>query len=209
MSRSELRLYYKTALAEANPVFKGTVSGGQPPPHFAKLHCNVEWHAAHTDLLYAVSVYHIAKRVSKDSDRFEVSQDTIAEYLGADIKSIRPCYQFWIDQGFWEVIQQRPGRSTEYHILDHAEWAARHPGKCCEKLLHAEGDDQLSRDLHGITGKTFWPNYMTALRKTGFQDEQIKSYARTVLEEHRQLIKVGKQRSFHNMLIKHLRDRVQ
>jgi hypothetical protein len=179
------------------------------PSKFSTIFCNIEWHCFEAGTLSAAtaaaSIYHIAYRIHKNSGTFRVGIPTMAEYLGIDDKSVRSAYHFLITKGFFVVLREVQGSSTEYAVVNHEEWAHAHPGKCCQKLDVASTDDSLARALHGITGKNFWQQYLTAIRRHGFNDEQIIAYAKGVWAAHRDNPKGG---SFHTKLQRHLSERV-
>jgi hypothetical protein len=212
VSPGEMLSYYHTALYDAYAkelIGAHAMTGGAPhpnPPKVSKIHCNIEWHSAHFTSQLAASVYHIAYRVSGDSGTFRASIPTLAEHLGVDPKTMRAAYQFLVELGFFVVIREIEGESTEYRVVGHKEWAEEHPGQCCVKLEIPDTDDPLARALHGISGKNFWKQYLDTIRRYGFSDEQIISYAKVVWAAHTANPKGS---SFHNKLTKHLRERDQ
>ena len=178
------------------------------PNRFSTINCNIEWHCFGAGTLVAAAaataLYHIGKRISRDSGVFRVPVSGISEHLGLDIKTARLAYHFLVGNGFFVVLREVPGAPTEYHVLDHNEWAAKHPGKCCVKLtVNTTEPDTLRAALHGITGKNFWDNYMDAIRKCGLADEYVIEQTKVLWSAH---IKNPKG-SFHNKLANHLRDR--
>jgi hypothetical protein len=100
--------------------------------HAAAFHCSAEWHLAKLGK-YPALVHALILRIQTEERDFFGSNDQIAEYFGADGKTIRRVLDVLVDTGFVEVIEERVGESTIYRALTHKEWAAKYPSRCCVK----------------------------------------------------------------------------
>src|SRR6266550_6151346 len=101
--------------------------------HAAAFYCSAEWHLAKLGK-YPALVHALILRVQTDDRDFFGSNDQIAEYFGADEKTIRRILDVLADTGFVEEVEERVGESTIRRALTHKEWAAKYPGCCCMKI---------------------------------------------------------------------------
>jgi hypothetical protein len=86
---------------------------------------------------YPFLVHALALRVQ--APHFYGSAPQIAEYF--HIKKdddIRKALDVLEEDGFMELVSSEPGQSKKYRALTHSEWAAKHPGRCCEKREFAQ-----------------------------------------------------------------------
>jgi len=91
-------------------------------------HCSADWHLTRLGK-YAAPVHSLALRVQQD-DFFYGSPQQVADYFGADDKTIRNVFDRLNETGFFEEIEKRPGQTTIYRALCHTEWSAKYPGQC-------------------------------------------------------------------------------
>ncbi|HWY54256.1 MAG TPA: hypothetical protein VNZ03_07320 [Terriglobales bacterium] len=101
-------------------------------PNTVAFHCSAEWHLAKLGK-YPGLVHALILRIQTEERDFFGSNDQIAEYFGADEKTVRRVLDVLVDTGFVEVIEERVGESTIYRALTHKEWAAKYPSRCCVK----------------------------------------------------------------------------
>lgn len=123
----------------------------------------------------------------RKSGVFSPSAENVAIYFGVHRNTVQRALDELASAEFLELWQVERFAPNAYHIVDHKEWAKRHPGQCVKKSPFPwEGEgDPLGRELHAISGQRvkFLPNQTVALRKFGLSDDRIKAEFRTFLEE--------------------------
>ncbi len=118
-----------------------------PPPTTA-FHCSADWHLSRIGE-YAPEIHALILRVQGEQKDFFGSVPQIAEYFDGDIKTVRDRLHVLRDLGFVEEVEARAGNSVVYRALTHAEWALRHPGRCCVKRVK----NNPSRETVGVEGR--------------------------------------------------------
>lgn len=150
-------------------------------------HCSAEWHLQQMTSRLALAVYSLARKLSGKSGVFSASAENVAMYFGVHRNTVQRTFEELANSGFFELSQTERFRPNVYHVVDHNEWAKRHPRQCVKKSSFpwdGEGDP-LGTQLHAISGQRvkFLPNQVAALRKFGLSDDQIKAEFHTFLEE--------------------------
>lgn len=140
--------------------------------------CSAEWHLKRMKSRFACPLYNWARKLSKQSGGvFYASAEHVAEYFGVDRKTALSALAELAESGFFVIDRTERFKPNTYRVIDHKEWAKRHPGRCVEKESFPwSGDgDPLGRELYAISGGRvkFWPKQMTGLRNLGFSDEDI------------------------------------
>ena len=150
-------------------------------------HCSAEWHLQQMTSRLALAVYSLARKLSRKSGVFSASAENVAMYLGVHRNTIQRALEELAKVGFLELWRVEQFKPNVYHVVDHKEWAKRHPSQCVKKSSFPwEGvGDSLGRELHAISGQRvkLLPNQTVALRKFGLSDDQIKEEFRTFLDE--------------------------
>jgi|HubBroStandDraft_2_1064218.scaffolds.fasta_scaffold05497_6 hypothetical protein len=151
-------------------------------------HCSAEWHLQQVTSRLALAVYSLARKLSGKSGVFSASAENVAEYFGVHRNTIQRALEDLAEISFFELREVERFRPNIYHVVDHKEWAKRHPGQCVKKRSFPwEGEgDPLGRELHAISGQRikFLPNQAGSLRKFKLSDDQIKAELRTFLDEN-------------------------
>jgi hypothetical protein len=178
-------------------------------------HCSSEWHFARLKRKgrgpnYAALIYSFALHLSKKSGVFYASTPRLAEYFGADVRSIRKALRQLVILGFFEKISEEPGATISYRPIHHKAWAANHTGQCTEKAStpwDEEPGDTLGRELHAISGGRFYPrpNFVKAMRNTGHSEADIREHFRTFVLNAQPVGKSGAV-GLSGRFIKHLRN---
>jgi len=141
-----------------------------------RFHCSIEWHLISLGAT-AIAVYNLAYRVAKKSGVFSGSTVEVGKYFGARRQTIGDAFAQLEALGFVEEITngKSDGESNTYRVLSHKEWAAKHPGQCCEKVEFPFGHDELGKQLYAASGgKVMFRDFQMAnYKKTGQTDEQI------------------------------------
>jgi hypothetical protein len=150
-------------------------------------HCSAEWHLQQMTSRLALAVYSLARKLSGTSGVFSASAENVAMYFGVHRNTAQRALEELANFGFFELSQIERFKPNVYHVVDHKEWAIRHPGQCVKKSSFpwdGEGDP-LGTQLHAISGQRvkFLPNQAAALRKFGLSDDQIKAEFHTFLDE--------------------------
>jgi hypothetical protein len=151
------------------------------------LHCSTEYHLARFKSNVAPLIYSLGLRLSQDSGVFYASGETLAPYLKVSYSGILRALRELVSSGFFEVVSREAFRPTAYRILKHEEWAANHPGTCCTRMQFPWSDDPgdpLGIEMFSASGGRvkFYPAYLTALRKTGLDDQAILARWKEFLE---------------------------
>lgn len=150
----------------------------------AHYHCSSEWHLWQLKdrkgrrTPFAAVLYPFAFRMAKKSGRFFGSANRVAEHFGIDPSTVRRAMDALTSAGFFVVISQAYFQSTIYKVVSHEEWAKTHPEHCAIKAEFPwtdEEGDELGVRLYTVSGgRVKWfPNILTALRKTALTDDQI------------------------------------
>ena len=96
--------------------------------------CIPEWHFVRVEgggSRYVGVIYNVALRESlKHGGLFRSSVTTFAEYFRANKKTIRKAIHQLVSLGFFQKVQEVPGRVPVYRVFTHSQWAAAHPGRC-------------------------------------------------------------------------------
>jgi len=150
-------------------------------------HCSAEWHLQQMTSRLALAVYSLARKLSGKSGVFSASAENVAKYFGVHRNTVQRALEELANAGFFDLWEVERFRPNVYHVVDHQEWAKRHPGSCVKKSSfpwQGEGDP-LGRELHAISGHRvkLLPNQTVALRKFGLSDDQIKAEFGTFLDE--------------------------
>jgi len=147
---------------------------------FGNFHCGVEWHLAQLCLICAL-IHPFALRLSRNSRKFACSAARVAEYFGVSVRTVQRAYRELKNSGFFILVEsgQDKFEPSVYQVLTHAEWAARNPGKCVEKIAYqwtAEGDS-LGKALWAASGcqVQFQPFQVKAYRDEGIPEPEIIS----------------------------------
>jgi hypothetical protein len=150
-------------------------------------HCSAEWHLQGMTSRLAPALYSWAWKLSKKSGVFSPSAENVAMYFGVHRNTVQRALEELANVGFLEVWQVEQFKPNVYHIVDHKEWAKRHPGQCVKKSSFPwEGEgDPLGTELHAISGQRvkLLPNQTVALRKFGLSDDEVKAEFHTFLDE--------------------------
>lgn len=150
-------------------------------------HCSAEWHLRQMKSNFAAILYSWARRLTRNSGVFSASVTSVSHYFGVDRKTVLRALGELTRLGLFELKRRARFRPNVYRIIDHKEWAARHPGLCVEKAaLPWDGEgDPLGRQLFAISGQRvkFLPNQMTGLRRLGFSDPEITELFRSFIGE--------------------------
>jgi hypothetical protein len=153
-------------------------------------HCSWERHFALMDSRFVPLLYSWGLRLTVNTESFYASVNRIAEHFGRDRTTVISALKELVHLGWAEVIHKEPGKPVTYRFIEHEEWARNHPDCCVEKeIMPWEGEgDPLGARLHAISGgmTKFFPGQMDALRKSGFEDDQIASEFRTFLDRNPQ-----------------------
>jgi hypothetical protein len=175
--------------------------------------CSSEWHFVRfkgKGAYYAGPIYSLSLRLSKKSGIFSASVPELADYFGADEKTIRKAIRLLGNTGFFNGVSHEPGASVRYRPIRHEEWAKIHPGRCTEKETMPwsnEPSDTLGVELHAISGQRFkpFPNFIRGMRKTHHSDAAIREHFRTFINQQ---IPIGRQwaTGFAGNFIKYLKD---
>jgi len=135
----------------------------------------------------SLAIYSFAQKLSGRSRVFSASAENVALYFGVHRNTVQRALEELANAGFFELREVERFRPNVYHVVDHKEWAKRHPGLCVKKSSFPwEGEgDPLGRELHAISGQRvkFLPNQTVALRRFGLSEDQIKAEFRTFLDE--------------------------
>lgn len=150
-------------------------------------HCSAEWHLQQMTSRLALAVYCLARKLSRKSGVFSASAENVAMYFGVHRNTAQRTLEELANSGFFGLSQIERFKPNVYHVVDHKEWAKKHPGRCVKKSSFpwdGEGDP-LGTQLHAISGQRvkFLPNQAAALRKYGLSDDQIEAEFRTFLDE--------------------------
>jgi hypothetical protein len=117
---------------------------------------------------------------------FSASAEHVAPYCAVERKTVLRALDELRDAGWFELQRSEPFKPNVYRIVEHKEWAKRHPGQCVVKdVMPWDGEgDALGRQLFAISGQrvTFFPNQATGLRALGFSDERIIEAFRTFID---------------------------
>jgi hypothetical protein len=118
---------------------------------------------------------------------FSASAENVALYFGVHRNTVQRALEEIANAGFFALREVEQFRPNVYHVLDHKEWAKRHPGLCVKKSSfpwQGEGDP-LGRELPAISGQRvkFLPHQTVALRRFGISEDEIKAEFRTFLDE--------------------------
>lgn len=179
----------------------------------SRYYCTSEWHLSRftgKGAHYAGLIHSFALRLSKKSGIFSPSIPNLAEYFGADEKTIRKAIRLLVDTGFFNGVSNEPGASVRYRPIRHEEWAKTHPGRCTEKETMPwsnEPGDTLGVELHAISGQRFkpFPNFIRGMRKTKHSDAAIRDHFRAFINQR---VPIGKQwaTGFAGNFIKYLKN---
>jgi len=155
-------------------------------PVESQFHCSAEWHLRQMKSRFAPLLYSWARRLSKKSRVFSASAENVSAYFYVDRKTVLSALDELAVSGFFEITHSERFKPSLYLVVDHRDWAKRHPDRCLERVSFPwEGEgDSLGRQLYAISGGRvkFWPRHMTGLRNLGFSDEQIIEQFRGFME---------------------------
>jgi len=164
-------------------------------PDDSLLYCSAVWHLIRLKgkgSALAFPLYDRACALASKSGRFHLSLTRLAPYFNVDRRALYSAADLLRQSGFFIETDYGCGEPSHYHPVTHEEWAEKHPGKCCEKLVmpwDGEDGDPLGRQLYGITGLTFYPQILKGWRnKSGLTDEQIVERTKIFMEDRATLV---------------------
>lgn len=158
--------------------------------------CSSEWHLSRSNSFFAAVIYGFALKITKpivpapgskpdpnadQKRRFFVSIPSMAEYFGADERTVRRTVHKLEREGFFVKLKEVPGESVSYRPVLHKEWAHKNP-KCCldyEEMPWAdEAKDELAIWLFTASDGSMkcFPNFMRGLRKLGHSDDALREH---------------------------------
>jgi hypothetical protein len=161
-----------------------------PADEIHSIYCSAEWHLARFQgegTKYAPLIYNLAFRLADKSGRFWPSVPQLARYFNAPEKYIREAIHLLLESGFFVVLSAEKGKSVAYRPVPHSEWAEAHPGFCIHKDKLPFGDgDELGCSLFAIADGRYrpFPQFLTAMRKTGHSDDAIVEHWRVFLSTY-------------------------
>jgi hypothetical protein len=164
------------------PTFTEPLSYSESSPFY----CSAEYHLARMSRM-AATLHPWALRLAGDNRWFSASAPNAAKYLNSNHKSIRTAIKDLVRAGFFELVEQGTDKPSIYRVLNHKDWAEKHPGLCVQKTTYiwdGEGD----KIAQWISARTAFKVKLQEfqvrqLRKTGLSDEAILE----LFDEHRSL----------------------
>jgi hypothetical protein len=141
-----------------------------------EFYCAVEHHLGRFGIVLAV--YLLAYRVSKKSEQFSASAESVATFLGVRRETVARAFKTLVALGFFILLESGKSRfePNVYYVVSHKLWADAHSGQCCEKTAFPWSDgDRLGRDLHALSASRirFKDFQLANYRKLGFDDSEI------------------------------------
>ena len=125
-----------------------------PKPVESEFVCTTPWHMARMKSQSADVVYDFMCNVAHKTQKFYVSVERTANYLGIHPDTVRDAIKelvanrwcFLLQKGYYEPNVYQP-------VLNHKEWAAANPGQCCEKTVFVwtAENDKLGQALWAVT----------------------------------------------------------
>jgi hypothetical protein len=153
-------------------------------------HCSFEWHLQDMGSRLAAPLYSWGGRLSRKSESFFPSVESIAIHFGRDRTTVFRALQELAREGWAEIVQREPGKPVTYRFITHKEWSRNHPDCCPKKdVMPWDGQgDPLGKQLYAASGglAKFFPGQMTGLRKYDLPDDQIAMEFRAFLDQNPQ-----------------------
>lgn len=165
-------------------------------------YCSVEWHLYRMKSEFAPVLYSWARKVTHKTGVLSASAERIAQYFSVERKTVLRALDELSDAGFFKLTRIERFKPNVYKIVDHREWAKRHPRRCVEKISFpwdGEGD-LLGQQLFAISGQRvkFLPNQVAGLRALGFSDDRITEEWRVFMDESEYEGKQWRQRAYYD-----------
>jgi hypothetical protein len=162
-----------TSNPDSTPEFPSNELEDQP------YYCCAEWHLARMSPSCRL-IHPFALRLARSSqskDRYSASAARVGPFFGFDECTIRRGYDDLERIGFFELLEKGCFRASSYRVLNHDQWAKKHPGQCVSKTQYpwsGEGD-ALGQALSLQTAFTvkFQKFQIDNIRKLGFSDEEV------------------------------------
>lgn len=189
--------------------------------NFSPFHCTSERHLARLTgdgASLALAIYGFAFHLSNKTGVFYASIPRLAAYLEANEKSVRHAIRLLVKTGFFELLRQRKGKSTQYKPVRHPDWQRKHGGEkscienghCVEKLAMPWDDeelDKLGQRLHAISGGEYKPhiNFIVGMRNTGHSDDAIVEHFRSYIDDIDTTLPPNWNNGFTKAFMKYLR----
>ena len=125
----------------------------------SSFHCGTEVHLARLHWL-CLPTYLLALRISRGSGKFVAHVQALADHFSSSRTQIWEAIKALKESGFFVLTRSGHGEviceASEYKVLTHKEWTAKHPSQCREKFelgyADKEATDLLGRQLYAISG---------------------------------------------------------
>jgi hypothetical protein len=161
----------------------------------SSFHCGTEVHLAKLHWL-CLPIYLLALRVSHDSGKFVAHVQPLAEHFDSSRPVVWRAITDLKNSGFFVLTRSGHSdgifESSEYEILTHKQWTAKHPNQCRTKFELGYEDkaatDLLGRHLYAISGgyQITFKNYRLAWyrKQKTLTDAEIEDEFRAWFPKH-------------------------